>query len=246
MSRQKGARITALRHRDSKHNLLCVQRPEGRVALGGNEQYPIAGWDEVLPSLEPEGKTPAMGWPWKTTAETSHNDQGDLVTSWRIPDFHLRRTLSIRGQTLRVNVSITNTSPEAKPFIWASHVLFAWHRLREAVLPHGTILPGPQCDLPELRRRIHERPQGRSWKFYLPSSAPIQLFYNSSVVTLDTRTSWWGVWLNQGAHNTRCLGLEPTNDPSDFGSDCTAPLRPGHTREMQWQLTITPRQVAGA
>jgi len=244
---EAGGRITELFHHPLGRNLLAAGEPEACLTLEGGQSFAIAGWIEAFPSLEPCGEIPTLGHAWRTPAACVLRGQR-LLSHWHIPGWRLVRTIRATSRTVTAEYTVANLNPDPAAMLWAAHVLFPLAGLAHAELRAGRLLPGPQCDLQALASHLEDvdngwripapRRCGRSWKFFLPAARAVVLHYDDATLTLSTTAPWWGIWLNLGAHQTACLGIEPTTAPTDSVSEVPTPLVGNGRHSIAWQLQI--------
>lgn len=244
-----GGKITELFHHRLGRNLLATSLPEAHLTLEGGECFQIAGWDEAFPSLEPCDEIPTLGHAWRMPADCRIIERS-LFSQWRIPHWRLLREINISQHTVSADYTIANLSNDPATMLWAAHVLFPLTGFLHAELPAEELHPGTQCDVDELCAHLHrdaggwriEHSQlcGRSWKFFLPAERDVVLHYADAVLTLSTTAPWWGIWLNLGAHQTTCLGIEPTTVPTDVLPEVTAPIAGRGLYHVSWQVQVQP------
>jgi len=252
-------RITADPHRGGKiveifayrlrRNLLAEERPDAILRLEKDAVFSVAGWDEAFPTLEPSGGYPTLGQAWRTAADCRSVDNR-LVTQWNMPPWVMEREITTVGETITACYAITNTSAAALPALWASHLLFPLDGLVHAELPLGRMVPGPGCELNYLEQQLSigcagvriedTSPLAKSWKFFLPANGPVVLQYRDACLSLTTEALWWGIWLNRGVLGTRCLGIEPTNAPTDVLDEARTAIAGGEILRTSWQVQVKP------
>ena len=252
---QRGGKVTAIRHPSVHRNLLVDEAPESPYPLPDGATFSINGWDEAIPSLEPYGDIPTLGFAWRTAAnhtESPSSDRGGpgwgLLTEWQIPGWTLARRIATGEASMKADYVITNTSETPTPLLWAGHALYPVKGLRELVIPNEELIPFPGCDFAEMgqfvtdlgsgRRKGSCEKVGRSWKFFVRNSRPVVLDYDDCQIIVGTEAHWWGIWYNLGQLGPCCVGVEPTNFPTDFVQEVPKLLAPGEALSVSWGLTV--------
>lgn len=238
----QGGKVVALFDRRLGRNLLLPREPSADLPLPDGAVFSISGWDECLPTVEASAGALDLGHAWRTPPACTI-DSERLATCWTIPGWEMRRDICLGDDGLDASYMIRNTGDAPAPVLWAAHVLFPLAGLQHLILPMEEALPGPGCDLAELRERMRGTTMpGHSWKFFLPAVCPVVLSYGDVHLHLDTDAPWWGVWLNEGRLNgLECVGIEPTTTASDALADSHTLVEPGATITVSWNLNITHR-----
>ena len=245
---KQGGKITGIFDRRLGRNVLADRLP-APLPLPDGAVFTIAGWDEAFPNLEPHGELPTLGLAWRATPRCWLTENS-LHTLWSLPTWSIERDITISGDALIARYTMTNLRDEPQPAIWAGHALYPLEQLTQAILPAGEMLPGPNCCLREVseqliadalsRRIVDTTPVARSWKFFLPAAREVQLHYHDARLTLTTDAPWWGIWLCRGAHGVNCLGIEPTNAPTDYLAEVKEAIPAGGKWETSWCLLVVP------
>lgn len=244
---RRGGKITRLFDVGLGRNLLLSSSQSGRLVLDDGLVFDVSGWDEIIPSIEPCDDVPPMGWAVRTSPRCLA-EAGCLVSEWEIPGWRLERSIRVAGSGLTADYGITNRSERPAKVLWAAHVLYPTEGLHEVTLPAGGIIPGPGCDVDEVMRVLardqdnwHIRTlenAGRSWKFFLPARGAAVLAYGDATLSIATDTAWWGIWINLGRIGRPCIGIEPTNWPSDLLRDVGDSIAGSATVSLSWGLRI--------
>jgi hypothetical protein len=244
----RGGKVTGLYRDGLDRNILfavpdpfAVTEPDGAV-------FTVEGWDECVPTVAASLGAPNWGWAWRTHPDMTFSE-GAVGMNWRMPGLMLRRELSLLSDLLLSRYEITNTGTDPQTVLWATHLLFPVAGLTRVTLPGGGPAPGPQCDLDDLLTQLREdQPDGwyldsfsdtrESWKFFVPADVGAMLFYKDSAVNLLTPEPWFGVFLNRGRFGKPCIGIEPTNGPSDCSEEQGVSLAPGASAAYSWMLSV--------
>ncbi|MHB0938029.1 MAG: hypothetical protein ACYC6A_16695 [Armatimonadota bacterium] len=247
---EHGGKVRELYHYGLRRNLLLPRLPGSDLPLPDGAVFSVSGWDECLPTVEASLGVPDLGYAWRTEPQC-RVEANRLITRWEVPGWRLERAITVEEKAVTSRCVMTNAGPKDAPLLWAGHVLLPLEGLREVVLPGGDLLPGPGCDVEELARErlsgvagdwhIRDiRRRGMSWKFFLPADRPVMLQYADAVLTLTTEAGWWGIWLNEGNFcDLLCLGVEPTNVPSDALGDSRILVPPDSTATATWRLEVS-------
>lgn len=247
---EQGGKISELFAVSAGRNLLLPELPSAGLPLPDGATFSVSGWDECLPTVEASAGVPDLGYAWRTSPEMV--DSGNVLHAhWNVPGWHLDRDIVLNDDGLTADYRIANQGSMPAPALWAAHVLLPLEGMHEAALPVGDLLPGPGCDVEDLAvRRLSRgrdgwflrkiRRRGMSWKFFLPAHAPVQLRYEDVTLTLTTDAGWWGIWLNEGNFcDLLCLGVEPTNWPSDALADVETRINPGEPMTIRFTLSVS-------
>ena len=246
---EQGGKVSKLYHHRLGRNLLLPRLPGSDLPLPDGAVFSVSGWDECLPTVEASLGVPELGYAWRTEPRCRIEDNR-LLTCWEVPGWRLERVITVEERGVTSRCAMTNVGPQYAPLLWAGHVLFPLEGLREVVLPGGDLLPGPGCDVEELARerlsgdcdgwQVRDlRRRHLSWKFFLPATHPVVMHYKDATLTLSTDAGWWGIWLNEGNFcDLLCLGVEPTNAPSDAQADSHIRIPSGGTAAVSWTLEV--------
>jgi len=246
---EQGGKVNELYHYGLRRNLLLPRLPSADLPLPDGAVFSVSGWDECLPTVEASVGVPELGYAWRATPQC-RVEENRLLTRWAVPGWWMERRTTVAEQAVTSRYIVTNAGPKEAPLLWAGHVLLPLEGLREVSLPGGDILPGPGCDIEELARdrlsgdrngwKIRDiRRRNMSWKFFLPADRPVVLQYEDTVLCLTTDAGWWGVWLNEGNFNDLlCIGVEPTNVPSDALADSRLVIPPDGAATVSWRLEV--------
>ncbi len=246
---ERGGKVTEIFDRRAGRNLLLSEMPTAGLPLPDGTTFDVAGWDEAIPTVEASAGAPELGDAWRTPA-ACRVEEDCLHAHWVMPGWELAREIAVVGREMAVRYIATNRLDTPAPLLWAGHVLLPLAGLHEAGLPAGTPQPGPECHLNELAARLdgddtgwyihHVTARNQSWKFFLPAAQPVTLRYADVTLTLTTDAGWWGIWLNEGKLcNLHCLGIEPTNAPTDALADVRDRVPAGGAFTASWHLQIT-------
>lgn len=228
-----GAKIISLKNRRTGREWMwqdAPERPLFRNKIGDDfATSTLAGWDECLPTVAPcrwrgrnlpdHGEVWSAAWSWDEAAWKN----GLIKTRVELPVSPLvfERTISLRGNCVRLDYVLTNRGAQAEEFIWAMHPLLQ-------------LQPGDNLILPDDARR---QLAGENWINTLDFGArqppcakvfagPIKSAL-AGIVNDQTGDRWeisWdkdvhpglGLWLTRGGWNgCHHLALEPTNGPDD-------------------------------
>jgi len=246
---EQGGKVSELYHHGLDRNLLLPRLPSADLPLPDGATFSVSGWDECLPTVESSQGVPELGYAWRATPQC-RVEENRLLTRWELPSWWLERVIAFEEKAITSRCVMTNVGPKDAPLLWAGHVLLPLERLREVTLPAGDLLPGPGCNIEEL---AHDRLTGnaggwhirdirrrnQSWKFFLPADRPVVMQYEDTVLTLTTDAGWWGVWLNEGNFcDLMCIGVEPTNVPSDALADSQIRIPPEDSASVSWSLKV--------
>jgi galactose mutarotase-like enzyme len=271
-----GARIVSLRSVAGTQEWLW--RPmdgRGLFACAENtsfEDSPLVGIDECLPSVLPcimdgrsisdHGEVWNQAWQCEIETRVSHAIT-TTVALRSLPLIFVRR-LSLAGNTIRLDYTLTNTSSRSLCYLWAMHPLFVLEQNDEIELDgesevavtatQGSMLassdigpwpsprPGVRFDRAELGF-LTERQKGNSYcKAFLSTAraSSIALINRKRgerlTLTVDPKElSTWGYWVSRGAwHGHTHIALEPSN----AAANSLAALTPGPSAH-----TLTPKEV---
>ncbi len=228
-----GAKIISLQNCATKREWMwqaAPQRPLFRNKVGDDfAASTLAGWDECLPTVAPchwRGRhLPDHGEVWSAACSWDEAAWKNALIKTRVElplsPFVFERTVSLSGNCVRLDYSLTNHGSQAEEFIWAMHPLL------ELQPGDGLILPG------EARRQW----AGENWintlDFGLRQPACAKVFAAPITSALagvaNERTgdrleiSWdkevhfgLGLWLTRGGwKGCHHLALEPTNGLDD-------------------------------
>ena len=247
----RGGKVTAVRHASVDRNLLVDETAESPYPLPDGAVFSISGWDEAIPSLEPHGDIPTLGFAWRTIPRHDES-RGGLLTEWQIPGWSLRRRIETDTASMHARYQITNTSETPARLLWAAHALYPVSGLRELAIPEDEpLIPFPGCDFAEMDRHIIRlgggrrrgvcENIGRSWKFFTRNTGRVTLDYDDVRLILETDVQWWGVWYNLGELGPCCVGIEPTVFPTDFVTEVPKFLAPGESISASWSLVVVLR-----
>ena len=124
-----------------------------------------------------------------------------------------------------------------------------WDGLASQQLGRGDPVPGPGCNLGELCELLdkHEGTweirnqdcRAKSWKFFVEARSDVLLEYRDGCLAISTNAPWWGIWLNLGIGGVRCVGVEPTNHPTDSLADVGCRIPAKGSVEVEWSLTVS-------
>lgn len=244
---EEGGKILDLIDRASGRNLLVPYCSAHDLPFPDGATFRIAGWDEAVPTVEASAGIPELGYAWRTPA-TCAATGASLATGWEIPDWHIDREIALAANRMTARYRIANVSAAPAALLWAAHALFSVQDLVQADLPGGRPVPGPLCDVDDLARRLQLsdgrwqcrdiRDCDKSWKFFLKNRQPVVLSWRDVQVEITGDMPWWGIWINEGRYGPPCLGIEPTNTPSDAVADATQLVAPGAAMATAWQLTV--------
>lgn len=249
MQPNHGGKIDKLFSHRLRRNLLLPLDPAADLPLPDGAFFSVSGWDECIPTVEASAGAPELGYAWRTKAEGGIKGNR-LFTRWTVPGWQLERVTELKEDGLSSHYVMTNLGAAPAPLLWAAHVLLPLEGLREVTLPGGKLLPGPGCDVAALAgERLAGNADGwsitdirrrdMSWKFFIPADRPVVLCYNDSTLTMTTDAGWWGIWLNEGSCcDLLCIGVEPTNVPSDALADSRISVGPNETTTASWKLDI--------
>ncbi len=246
---ERGGKITAIFDYRIGRNLLAADAVPACLTLEGGAQFAVAGWDEAFPTLEPDGEFPTLGLAWRMRGDYEVVEDA-LLSRSSIPPWHLERAVRMHDDMINADYAITNNDALPTRMLWAAHALYPLAGLQLVELPYGELHPGPGCRLEELRTRLtqaayswhvrHLEACGKSWKFFLPATSAVIMHYADARLTLTTTAPWWGIWLNLGALGSGCLGIEPTNAPTDSLSKVSNPVAGHGTYTVSWTLQVQP------
>lgn len=242
-----GGKIHEIFAHRAGRNLLAPRLLDARLALEGEKDFSISGWIEAFPTLEAHGAIPTLGYVWRMPSESSLA-AGSLQTQWHTEEWNLQRVITLGTGSMQCEYYISNLTTQPAPAIWAAHMLFNLELLTQVDFPAGDLIAGPQCDIAAAIQYIIPFGKGYrlqnltaaplSWKLFLPAKDAIVLTYADAVVRLSTSAPWWGIWLNLGRMHTRCIGIEPTNEATDYLSAAKTIIPAHTTRHYSLQLEI--------
>jgi|GEM_PF-1831725 len=247
---EQGGKVTELYHRRLDRNLLLPRLPTADLPLADGAVFSVAGWDECIPSVDASLGVLRLGYAWRTTP-VCLIDENKLLTNWEMPGWRLEREMIFAESMVTSRCIIMNMGSNDAPLLWAGHVLLPLDGLREVTLPAGDLLPGPECDIEDLAKNrlsgnrngwniVDIRRRDLNWKFFLPAGNPVVLHYNDASLTMTTDTGWWGIWLNEGGLcDQLCIGVEPTNVPSDALADSQIFIPPDGVVTVSWSLKVS-------
>ena len=243
-----GGKVRGVVPADLARNVLS--EPHTPYTLEGvrGHSFEVAGWDEACPSVAESIGIPQLGWAWQTHPEMEQ--QPDCFrTAWHLPGMVVERMLTTEEKRLTSLYRFQNTTSEAMPFLWASHVLYTVEGLLDIEMPGHQIIPGPGCLIEEVESqivcsgdsaRINDfSPIGLSWKFFVPADGPLNLNYSDGTLCVSTTAPWFGVFLNRGRFGPPCLGIEPTTHATDYAENA-GQLDPGELKQFSWSLEYRP------
>lgn len=247
----QGGKITSIYDHEFARNLLLDDIGHARLQLEDDAEFGISGWDEAFPTLEPSSDAPTLGWAWRTQPEVLAEDR-KLIHKWQILGWEFERRISLDGSTIKVSVNCRNFTDVAAKALWASHVLYPLAGTRQINLPEGDLVAGPGCDISEVfgmmqtasfaRQLSSFDSVAKSWKFFVNAGAPVTLDYGDLVLKLETDAPWWGIWLNLGWMGLSCVGIEPTNAPTDHQHEVQEPVQAGESVTYNWSLSVEAKQ----
>ncbi|MBI2844264.1 MAG: hypothetical protein HYX78_12760 [Armatimonadetes bacterium] len=221
---QRGGKITELTDHRLARNLLFEEQADSGLPLEDGAVFSVSGWDEAVPSLEPCENVPTLGHAWRTHAVCVEGRE-HVTTCWSIPGWNLERKILLSDNGLTASYRMRNTSDKPSRLLWAAHALYPAEGLLRLVLPGGEPIPGPGHDPEGLSRQLKAdgekwlvsdfSSRGKSCKLFLPAHQEVVLHYKDAVLTIATDTQWFGIWLNLGRLAGCCVGIEPTNAPTD-------------------------------
>jgi len=246
---EQGGKVSELFSYRLGRNLLLPRLPTAGLPMPDGAVFNVSGWDECIPTVEDSLGVLRLGYAWRAEPEC-RIDGNRLLARWEVPGWRLERETTAAESAVTSRYVMTNLSRQEAPLLWASHVLLPLEGLREVTLPGGDLLPGPECDVGELAgsrlsgnqdgwsiRDIRRR--GLNWKFFLPAGRPVVLHYADTDLTMTTAAGWWGIWLNEGGLcDLPCIGVEPTNVPSDALADSPIRIPPDGVVTVSWRLQI--------
>jgi len=242
-----GGKITEIYDHKFARNLLVAQDAGNDLPLPDGAVFSITGWDEAVPTVETSLGIPELGYAWRMSADC-RVDGDHLLSQWQLPGWRVERDIQTHGRGLTVDYIITNLLDQPASLLWAAHVLFAVQGIERVELPAGELLPGPQCDTDALAHRLsgdasgwHIRDiadRGTSWKFFLANRQPVSLVFDEATVEITGDMRYWGIWINEGLFGPPCLGIEPTNAPSDALADSRTIVEAGAAFTASWKLQI--------
>ena len=247
LDQRQGGKVIAVFDRTLGRNLLLDQHGAGGRPLENGRVYSVSGWDEAIPTLEPHGDVPTMGYAWHTPPECRLTPDG-LESDWTMPGWTLERRITTDQTGWQAAYRIVNSASQPQPLIWVAHALFPIEGLDELLVPGGAIRPGPDCDLSEVKRRFHTAGTRRStstfeeaemsWKFFVPGDGEVSLRYRDAELAVATDAPWFGIWLNLGRFAVRCVGVEPTNEPTDYLQNVASTVAARGEQRFQWSVRI--------
>ena len=192
-----------------------------------------AGWDEMVPNVEPTDSLPDHGeaWrvPWVVGAEAA--DSASMRCTGRIVPFELERRIKLDRRAVRVSYVYKNRGTDPQYGYWSAHPLFKFESGMEIGVPGGDTLA-----------RLEE---GRSTKVFLPAGSidRVRLGWKSGAaieVAWDARlTPYVGVWVCNGdLGGYRQIGVEPATGGNDRPDPAAPPpvLEPGG--RFAWWMEI--------
>lgn len=170
--------------------------------------FEARGWDECFPTIEQTGDFPVMGsLVWNSPRLEQQIDA--VCQHWAFPSFSAeRRITSPAHNRLASTFKAVLHGHEPLPFLWASHILFAFDGLCRVDSDGGFMLEDFSLD-------------GSSSKSFVKNNGALRLVRKDCIIKLETDQPFWGVWCNRGgwpASNPAgfgALGLEATNAESD-------------------------------
>ena len=243
----QGGKITEIFDHRLARNLLVAQDAGNDLPLPDGAVFSITGWDEAVPTVETSGDVPELGYAWRVAADSCISEH-HLLSRWHIPGWRVERDIHANGRGLTVDYIITNLRNQPAPLLWAAHVLFAVQGIERVELPAGDLLPGPLCDTAALAKHLQNNPddwqihdiidRGDSWKLFLENRQPVRLLLADATVEITGDMAYWGIWINEGRFGPPCLGIEPTNAPSDALADSQTVIEAGAAFTATWQLQI--------
>ena len=248
-----GARVTSLHDKRSRREWLIQggqSRSTGEDAVYGADE--AVGWDECFPTVS---RCDASDTPWRRRLR-DHGDlwgrpwepdisDGAVTTSFADRNFSFSRRLSLSGDTLTADYSVTNKGSEALPYLWCQHCLLATgpgdsislpgidrvaaayvtsigavHRIDSLAWPdHGLDLSVPRLD------RV-SGPEARfAGKFYAPVAGDFRALIGNADGRLEigwaaSELAHVGIWLDYGAWPgngvfAHQIAIEPTTAAAD-------------------------------
>lgn len=277
---QLGAKIASLYDKTNAREWLLAPtlRPIRRVPYGAQfAAYDMSGWDEMFPTINlcvspdeafSETLLPDHGEVWTLAWEMLPGDDTvALQVSGRALPYTLVRAAALRGNTLQLAYTVTNTGDDPFHYLWAAHPLFATRETTRIVLPSAvwevvnvmddhpvwgkaeTRYPFPQANGRQLDR-VGSATLGECRKYYAPPETSV-----GEAGLRDDDTGGWlhlrwnaaqlpylGVWVDEGCSTIEpCAALEPTNGYYDGVDRAVANRRAPllHPSETQsWRVTV--------
>jgi hypothetical protein len=244
---EAGAKIVSLFDRRAGREWLVTPEQSNpfRSWAYGTEYNPnqCGGWDEMFPTIlacEYPGEGPYFGtplpdhgeaWtlPWADAGSTA--EQISLKMMGRALPYRLRRTLTLEGDTLKMDYALENCGDAEFAYLWAAHPQFACDPGALIVLPDDVdevvnVLPsswGPEFGEPGTVNRwpkferggqtvrqdqVAASQKGGGRKFYLPVERSISWGELRQPSGEWLRLSWddsfapyCGVWIDEGYLN---------------------------------------------
>jgi galactose mutarotase-like enzyme len=269
-----GARLLSLRSVQGAREWLW--RPDdGRglfscAAGTAFEDGPLAGADECMPTVLPcvvGGQAiPDHGEVWNRAWTIDPNEEDAITTRIELQTRPLgfARRLSLDGNEVRLDYTLTNRSGHPATYLWALHPLFTLEAGDEVALQgqaevavQGThesaIAPGEQWPWPGLPEKarldraetgaLARRGQTDSYlkAFLRTAQAPAISLVDArrgerlTLKVSPDEVAAWGYWVSRGGwFGHTHIALEATNASAD-GLDELAPGNPAHT--------LAPREV---
>jgi galactose mutarotase-like enzyme len=228
---KRGGRITSLRL-DGEELLeqgIGVDNPSavGFVEAGA------AGWDEMVPNVEPTDSLPDHGeaWrvPWVVGAKTP--DSAYMRCTGRIVQFELERRIKLDGHGVRVSYVYKNRGTDRQYAYWSAHPLFKFESGMEIGVPGGEGL-ARLADATSTKVFLAPGSVDRvrlAWR----SGAAIEVVWDVQV------TPYVGVWVCNGdLGGYRQIGIEPATGGNDRPDPAAPPpvLEPGG--RLEWWMEV--------
>lgn len=270
LRRHAGAREWMWRPKDAKGLFAC---PE----FTAFEHGPLIGADECLPTILPcsldgvplpdHGEVWTRKWDWDIGAGADPTVRTRIAL--RTLPLTLARSVSVQGNVIRLDYTLTNTGNVAVRYVWSLHPMFTWEpddRIELAghsdLLVAGTknapIEPGQRGRWPDfgrgfrLDRGEYGAPDDSFCKGFLSTAraARIGIVNDASserlLMTVDpAKTASWGYWVSRGGWEGHThWAIEPTNAMSDSPDtlsvdDPASTIRPAERRSWTVELALS-------
>lgn len=258
----RGAIVTRWRVGDRELLYLdesTLRDPAANVRGGVPVLFPSPGklTDDTWRRRERSGVMKQHGFartlPWRVLAtraddggaavdmELTASERTLLMFPW---EFRARMTVAVKGPTLRVDLVVENTAPDAMPFAAGFHPYFAVPQSEKsrATIPtvaktaydNTTKQRGPFAgfDLTQREVDVHLVDHGRS-------DASLVLPDGAITLRASDEFSWWVVWTLAGRD---FVCLEPWTAPGDAlnTNERVITLKPGEARALWVDMTWEP------
>ena len=266
-----GARIQQIRDRSGRAWLVETNGPEPDFAdaVVDFTRGTRGGWDDCLPSIDPEPDPSAPRtiadhgdfWHREWRVERRTLNEIELSTAGIDHPLLLRKVITITGCRLEIETTAVNASSEQYSMLVSAHPLFAWPADATVQIPGATESRLAFGDTLDTRQDgtivIEQRAAPWTGKTFVRWAGRARMRFAGSRDVLEIEQStdtapWIGICVNRHSWpaphpGPDWIALEPTTSPTDslraaIDDSTATTLEPGDA--LAWMTSVTIRREA--